>query len=128
MLGSGGRLDHAQRPVAFGIDPDGTDETAMPAIHVAGWEGRADAVAWLLTFGSDPTRRNGYGGDLMGTILHGADHCPRRAARDHAACARQALGAGAPLHAADVALCGRPALRAMLEDRARAHPDRTIPA
>ncbi|MEL6211470.1 MAG: ankyrin repeat domain-containing protein, partial [Pseudomonadota bacterium] len=96
LLRRAGTLAHAKRLVAIGIDPDWTDEQNLPAIHVAGWEGHADAVDWLLGFAPDFYRKNDFGGDLMGTIIHGAEFCPDRAERDHLSCARQVLAAGAP--------------------------------
>lgn len=127
VLGVDGRLEHIQRLVAVGLDPDEPDEMGMPAIHIAGWEGHADAVEWLLTLGPDLTRKNDYGGDLIGTILHGAEFSPARAHRDHLRCAELALAAGAPLHRADIEGTGAEALAAYLEDWAEAHPDRVIP-
>lgn len=119
-------LDHAKRLVALGLDPDWQDEQQMPAIHVAGWEGQADLVAWLLTFGPALTHRNMYGGDLMGTVIHGAEFCPSRDRRDHLRCARLVLEAGSTLHRSDIEGTGREDLAEYLADWAEAHPDRVI--
>ena len=40
---------------------------------------------------------NGFGGDLLSTIVHGSENCPNRDSRDHVACAWLALRAGVPL-------------------------------
>ena len=122
VLGFSGRLDHVKRLHAVGIDPHWTDEMGMPAIHIAGWEGHADAVAWLLTLDPDLTHKNGYGGDLLGTIIHGAEFCPARAGRDHLECARLVLARGAVLRQTEIDLCGVEDMTELLADWAEAHP------
>lgn len=126
MLGFDGTLDHIKRLVALGYDPDWCDEQQMPAIHIAAWEGLSDAVRWLLTLGPDLEHKNMYGGDLMGTVIHGAEFCPARAARDHLGAARAILDAGARLHLHDVTHCGVEAMSEMLADWAAEHPDRVV--
>ena len=126
ILGYDGVLDHARRLVTIGIDPDWVDEQDMPAIHVAGWEGQADIVEWLLGFGPDLARKNMYGGDLMGTVIHGAEFCPNRERRDHLRCARLVLDAGARLHRADIEETGAEPLAEFLAEWAEAHPERVI--
>lgn len=123
MIGFGGRLDHIKRLYAIGIDPDWTDEMGMTAIHVAGWEGRADAVEWLLTLDPDLKHKNDYGGDLLGTIIHGAEFCPKRAGRNHLECARLVLAKGAVLRQREIDLCGVEDMAELLSDWAEAHPD-----
>lgn len=127
ILGFDINLDHVKRLVALGLDPDEPDEMGLPAIHIAGWEGHADAVEWLLTLDPDLTRKNDYGGDLMGTIIHGAEFSPARASRDHLRCAALVLEAGAPLHRGDIDGTGVEAMAAFLEEWAEAHPERVVP-
>ncbi|WP_136657067.1 ankyrin repeat domain-containing protein [Nitratireductor sp. XY-223] len=122
MIGMDGRLDHIKRLQAIGIDPNWTDEMGMTAIHVAGWEGHADAVEWLLTLDPDHNHKNDYGGDLLGTIIHGAEFCPARASRDHLACARLVLAKGAVLRQSEIDLCGVEDMAELLADWAEAHP------
>lgn len=122
-FGDPSRRAHLERLVAIGIDPDWTDAMEMPAIHVAGWEGHADLVAWLLTFGPDLAHRNAYGGDVLGTVIHGAEFCPARDGRDHLGCARLVLEAGSRLHRSDIDSCGVEEMVALLEDWAEAHPE-----
>ena len=119
-------LPHLKRLIGVGLDPDAVEEMGMPAIHIAGWEGHADAVEFLLGFAPDLTRKNSYGGDLMGTILHGASNCPAASRREHPRCAALALEAGAPLHRHDIDYCAAPDLRDWLADWAAEHPDRLI--
>lgn len=121
-----GRLAHVKALVELGVNPDWPEEMEMPAIHVAGWEGQADIVAYLLTQEPDLTLRNSYGGDLMSTIIHGAEFCPARATRDHLGCARAVLAAGAQLSVETIAQCGVPALQAELQAWAEAHPDAVV--
>ncbi len=92
-----GRLDHLKRLVGFGFDPNATDEMGMTPLHVAGWEGLPDTMGWLLSLSPSLDHVNGFGGDLLSTIIHGSENCPQRRARDHIACARLALEAGVPL-------------------------------
>lgn len=126
VLGFDGTLDHAKRLIGLGIDPGWTDEQDMPALHIAAWEGRAEAVAYLLGFAPDLETRNIYGGDAMGTVIHGAEFCPDRARRDHLAAAEHILAAGARLHRHDIAHCGREDMVQLLTDWAEAHPDRVV--
>ena len=126
ILGFEDPLEKIKRLIAIGLDPDEAEEMGMPAIHVAGWEGHADAVEFLLAFDPDLTMKNAYGGDLMGTILHGADFCPAAARRDHARCAELVLGAGAKLHRHDIEHCGVPDLKDWLSVWAEEHPDRVV--
>lgn len=119
-------LPHVKALAGIGVSPDWTEEMGLPAIHIAGWEGHLDAVEWLLGFGPDLTARNRYGGDLMGTILHGLENNPRAAERDHMGCVKTVLAAGAPLHEVDADLCGVPGMKAFLEDWAEAHPERVV--
>lgn len=120
------RLDHVKALVGIGVNPDWPEEMELPAIHLAGWEGQAEIVAYLLEFDPDLAAKNGYGGDLMGSVIHGAENCPARHRRDHIGCARHVLAAGASLHAADIEHCGLPAMQAFLKDWAKAHPDRVL--
>ena len=126
ILGFDDTLDHVKRLIALGIDPNWTDEQDMPAIHIAAWEGHADAVEYLLGFDPDLRAKNMYGGDLMGTAIHGAEFCPARARRDHMRAARAILEAGSLLHRHDINGCGVEPLRDMLEDWSEAHPDRVV--
>jgi ankyrin repeat protein len=88
-------LAHAQRLVAVGIDPEWSDEMQLSALHVAGWHGHADVVAWLLSLGVDVHQENAFGGDGLQTVMHGADFCPARKGRDYATCTKLLLEAGA---------------------------------
>ena len=126
VIGFSGRLDHIKRLQAIGIDPDWTDEMGMTAIHIAGWEGYPEAVEWLLTFDPDLSHENDYGGDLLGTIVHGAEFCPNRSSRDHIGCARLALEKGAPLRRRGIDLCGAEHMTEFLLDWADAHPEQVV--
>ena len=126
QLGHPGTLDHVKRLIELGFDPNWTDEQGMPAIHVAAWEGHADAVAYLLDFDPDLRMKNLYGGDIMGTVIHGSEYCPARDSRDHLTCAALILEAGAVLHSHDIEACGNDAMADMLQDWADAHPERVV--
>ena len=120
-------LDHAKALVAAGIDPNVADEMNMTPLHLAAWAGLPEQTAWLLTLSPDLAHVNGYGGDLMGTIIHGSENRLDTALRDHVACARLALDAGAALRQADLEGAMDESLVAFLGDWAEAHPQRIVP-
>jgi len=91
------RLEHLKRLVEFGFDPNAADEMGMTPLHIAGWEGLPDTMGWLLSLSPSLEHVNGFGGDLLSTIIHGSENCPNRTTRDHIACARLALEAGVKL-------------------------------
>lgn len=51
----------------------GPDRTS--ALHWAAWRGRLRAVRRLVERGADIHWRNGYGGDAIGTAIHGSANC-----------------------------------------------------
>ena len=81
-------------------------------------------MAFLLSLAPDLTHVNGYGGDLMSTIIHGSENAHKGVARDHVECACLALEAGAELRPSDIAATGDLDLAGFLSDWAEAHPDR----
>ncbi|MGF1475977.1 MAG: ankyrin repeat domain-containing protein [Geminicoccaceae bacterium] len=91
------RLDHVKALVEAGLDPNQADEQNLPPLHLAGWVGLPPHVAYLLTLSPDLAHKNNYGGDALGTVIHGAEFAPDRAERDHIGCARLLLEAGAEL-------------------------------
>ena len=119
-----GSVAHMKRLVGLGLDPNIPDEMGMPAIHVFGWEGLAEAVAFLLDFAPDLAHENRYGGDLLGTIIHGAEFCPAREGRNHLGAAQLALEAGAVLRWDEIRMTGVEEMADLLTDWAEAHPDR----
>ncbi len=102
---------------AAGLDPQHADEQGMPPLHVALWEGLPDHVAFLLTLPHDLARRNAYGGDALGTLMHGAEFCPAAAERDHLGCARLLLEVGAVPDPEEVEACGDEDLVELLRER-----------
>lgn len=109
-------LDHVKALVAAGLDPNDADEMGMTVLHVACWEGLPERVAYLLTLDPDLDHRNGYGGDALGTVIHGCEFGPEPEQRDHIACARMLLEAGAELRPPHIENCGDEAMALMLED------------
>ena len=99
------RLDHAKALVAAGIDPNLPEEMGMTPLHLAGWAGLRDHVAWLLTLKPDLDHVNDYGGDIVGTIVHGSENRLDAEERDHIGCARLVLEAGAALRRAESRGC-----------------------
>ncbi|MEM8788135.1 MAG: ankyrin repeat domain-containing protein [Pseudomonadota bacterium] len=110
------RLAHLRALLLAGLDPETRDEMDLTPLHVAGWEGLPEQVAYLLEFAPDLARENAYGGDALGTVIHGAEFCPARRSRDHVTCARLLLKAGAVLRPREIAETGSAAMAAFLED------------
>ncbi len=126
LLAQPGRLPHVKRLIGLGFDPNWTDEQGMPGLHVAAWEGIAEAVELLLAYGPDLTCKNAYGGDVMGTVIHGSEYCPARDARDHLQAAKLLLDAGARVHMHDVVHSGVAPMADMLRVWSEAHPERVV--
>lgn len=116
-------LRHAQCLVEAGLDPNVTDEMGMTPLHLAGWAGLSEQLSWLLGLEPDLEHVNGFGGDLIGSIVHGSENRPEVDGRDHARCAELALAAGARLTRAAVARSLNEDVAAVLADWADAHPD-----
>ena len=100
----------------------------LSPLHVAGWEGVPDTVAFLLTLAPELRAVNAYGCDALDTTIHGAEHCPNAGTpgRDHIRCAALLLEAGAPLRRADIDGTGAQDMALFLEDWAEQHPDQVI--
>ncbi|MCT8161536.1 ankyrin repeat domain-containing protein [Pseudoruegeria sp. SHC-113] len=117
----------AKRLVDAGAPLDVTDAMGLPPVQIAGWEGLPEAVSWLLAqspdLAAEMRRMNRYGGDLLSTIIHGSENCPARAARDHVACARLVLEAGAMLPRRAPEFAGEPEMAAFLATWAEEHPE-----
>jgi ankyrin repeat protein len=120
------RLRHARCLVEAGLDPNLTDEMGMTPLHLAGWAGLPDQVAWLLGLAPDLGHVNGFGGDLIGSIVHGSENRLDVETRDHARCAQLALEAGARLSRAAVTRALNEDVAAVLADWADAHPEAVV--
>lgn len=109
-------IAHLQALIDAGLDPDQVDYMGLPPLHLAGWNGQAEELRFFLTFDPDLTRKNDYGGDALGTVLHGAEFAPQRAGADHITCARLLLEAGSELVPRYIAECGNEDMVQFLED------------
>jgi len=116
-------LRHAQCLVEAGLDPNVADEMGMTPLHLAGWAGLPEHMAWLLGLDPDLKHVNDFGGDLIGSIIHGSAHRLDVDRRDHPRCAELALQAGARLSRTAVARVLHEDVAAVLADWADAHPD-----
>ena len=60
-----------------GADINATDRGpyAIPPLHWAAWRGRFEATRALIDRGADIHQLNGYGGDALGTTIHGSFNC-----------------------------------------------------
>ena len=118
-----GGLEKVKALVAAGMPFDRPDPQGLTAVQIAGWEGLAEVMEYLLSLGPDLSHVNGYGGTLLSTIIHGSENAPDRSTRDHIACARLALEAGVDLPRRAVAFAGEPEMAAFLEGWALEHPE-----
>ena len=127
MIRSQIHLPHALRRtkalMEIGLPHDRPDPQGLTPVQVAGWEGVPDVMAYLLSLGVSLDHVNGYGGDLMSTIVHGSENAPGGRQRDHVACARLALEAGAALRRQEVEFAGVIEMAEFLNDWAEEHPD-----
>lgn len=126
MVAQDGRLSHIRRLVALGVEYDRADTQGMTPVQFAGWEGLPEVLAYFLQLKPDLSHVNGYGGTLLSTIVHGAENCPRRAERDHVACAKLSLEHGVALPARQIELAGDEDMAAFLNDWAETFPGQVI--
>ncbi len=119
-------LEHFRSLVAIGWPWDRPDGMGVPPVQAAGWAGLPDHMRFFLALGPNLAQKNAYGGDLLGTTLHGAANAPGREQRDHAACVRLALEAGLPLYRGYLVFTGNEDIAGMLADYAEAHPERVV--
>lgn len=102
LAGNPDRLDHLAALIAAGLDPNRPDDMGMIPLHAAAWAGLPQHIAYLLSLAPDLEHRNAYGGDALGTAIHGAEHNPDAGGRDHTGCVRLLLNAGAILRQQDI--------------------------
>ncbi|MDD5201158.1 MAG: ankyrin repeat domain-containing protein [Terrimicrobiaceae bacterium] len=57
------------------IDACDSGQYGVPPLHWAAWRGRFDAVRALIEHGADIHWENPYGGDALGTAIHGSANC-----------------------------------------------------
>jgi ankyrin repeat protein len=111
-----GKLDHMKALIAAGLDPDEPDEMGLPPLHVAGWNGLADELAYFLSLAPDLSRKNHFGGDALDTVVHGSEFAPRDPKADHISCARLLLEAGCVIDPRSISGCGNEDMAQFLED------------
>ena len=121
-----GTLPHMQRLIEMGFDPDVADEMGMTPLHLAGWEGMDDVMAYFLGLDPDLDHTNAYGGTLLSTIVHGSENCPQKAHRQHIECARMTLERGVPLPRKAPQFATSPEMSEFLTDWADRHPDQVV--
>ncbi len=121
-----GTLPHMERLAAMGFDANVTDEMGLTPLHLAGWEGLPDKMAFLMRQQPDLGHVNGYGGTLFSTILHGSENCPKRAERDHIGCMRMALEQGVAIPRRALDAVGEPEMVAFLAEWAETRPGQVV--
>ncbi|MEM8978019.1 MAG: ankyrin repeat domain-containing protein [Pseudomonadota bacterium] len=112
--------------VEQGINPHDPEGQNMPPFHLAGWEGLPDRLAYFLDLKPDLAHINAYGGNLFSTVLHGAEHCPARATRDHVGAMRLALQAGAEVPRPALEVAANEPVQRLLKDWVAAHPNSLV--
>ena len=126
ILNIPGKLDHIKRLVAIGLEYDRPDAVGVPPVQVAGWEGLPDIMHYILRLKPDLAHVNSYGGNLLGTIIHGSENCGARKTRDHVECARRALVEGVALPRRAIKFAGDPDMAAFLAEWGDAHPGQVV--
>lgn len=120
------RLEHSKRLVSLGFGSDTPDEMGLTPVQLAGWEGLPNALEYWLSLSPDLKHVNGFGGDLLSTIVHGSENCPNRDDRDHVSCARLALCAGVPLPRLAPRFAGDESMAGFLAEWAAEHPEQVV--
>jgi ankyrin repeat protein len=95
-LAADGNLAAVRVMLDAGFDPDTPGAWDGPPLHQAAWRGYAGVVDLLLARGASLELRNCYGGDALGTALHGALNC-RNPKGDYPAVIRSLVAAGSPV-------------------------------
>ena len=67
----------------LGFDPNLAGESDMPPVHAAAWWGHAGTVSMYVDLGVRLDTLNAFGGDTLGTAVHGSANCPGRAEGDY---------------------------------------------
>ncbi len=117
-------LDHAKALAKAGLDPNMPDEMGMTPLQLAAWAGLPRQTRWLLTLDPDLKHVNGFGGSLIGSIIHGSENSLDVQTRNHVDCLHLALNAGAPVSIREVNGALDEDIAAALQEWAEAHPDR----
>jgi hypothetical protein len=121
-----GKLPHIRRLADVGVEYDRPDAAGVTAVQSAGWAGLPEVLSYLLRLKPDLSHVNDYGGNLLGTILHGVENCPDRAERDHIACLQLALEEGVALPRGVLDRVPDPEIAAFLRTWAEAKPGQVI--
>ncbi|KJZ20721.1 ankyrin repeat domain-containing protein [Loktanella sp. S4079] len=121
-----GRMDHIRALVDAGMPWDVPDQQGVPPVQHAGWNGLVDVLEYFLKLGPDLSYVNGFGGTLLGTIIHGSENCPERSTRDHLGCLKIVLEHGVALPRRAIKFAGNPEVASFLGDWAEAHPGQVV--
>ena len=120
------RFEHAQLLVHAGLDPSVPEEMDMPPFHLAGWAGLSEQFSWLMTLSPKLDHVNAYGGDIIGTIIHGSENRLDVEERDHVGCLRVALAAGVPVHRRELQSALHEDIIGVLTDHLEDNPEKLV--
>ncbi len=121
-----GKLAHVKRLAAIGVEYDRPNSSGVPPVQTAGWAGLPEVMGHLLRLKPDLGHVNSYGGNLLGTILHGTENCPERAMRDHIGCLKLALEEGVALPRGVWDRITDPEIAVFLRDWAETKPGQVV--
>lgn len=79
----------------LGFDINLQGESDMPPIHAAAWWGHAEIVEMYIARGANLDIENMFGGETLGTAIHGSANCPARDEGDYERTVLALLNAGA---------------------------------
>jgi len=83
--------------VELGFDINFKGESDSPPIHSGAWWGHPEIVDLYIRAGAKLDLINMFGGDTLGTAIHGSSHCPARENGDYIAVVTALLDAGATI-------------------------------
>jgi len=120
------KLPHLKALVAIGLEWDHPDASGVTPVQAAGWCGLADVMGYFLSLSPNLGHVNNHGGTLLSTILHGADHNPKRADGDYLACLRLVLEHGVALPRKAISSSGSASIREFLAQWANDLPGQVV--
>ena len=126
VLAQPNKLAHLKALVAIGFEWDMPNKQGVTPVQLAGWHGLPDVMGYFLKLAPDLGHVNGYGGTLLGTILHGSQHNPDRSTADHLTCLRMVLEHGVALPKRAIEFAGRDDLRDVMMQWAKEKPGQVV--
>ena len=121
-----GTLSRIKELVQVGFPWDAPDSMGVTPVQAAGWVGVPELLRYFLSLGPDLSHVNGFGGTLLGTILHGSENAGARDGQDHIACLEIVLTHGLALPRSTLSAQLRPDVSTFLRDWAKRYPGQVV--